>query len=84
MDKWLTMQTFCINLPTYCMVIFQSLLLNIFQLVLFPQLFFSLNYRRNRLLRVSFVELNDFIIYQYLNKGTKILSLATSHIAIVH
>ena len=45
------------------------------------QLFFSINCIRNRLLRVSFVELFDFIIYQHLNKRTKILPLATFQIA---
>ena len=42
-----------------------------------PQLFFSINCIRNRLLRVSFIELFDFIIYQHLNKRTKVLPLAT-------
>ena len=46
-----------------------------------PQLFFSINCIRNRLLRVSFVELFDFIIYLHLNKRTNILPLATSQIA---
>ena len=35
----------------------------------------------NRLLRVSFIELFDFIIYQHLNKKTNILQLATSQTA---
>ena len=34
----------------------QSLLSNIFPLVPLPQLFFFMKYRRNRLLRVTFVE----------------------------
>ena len=46
-----------------------------------PQLFFSINCIRNRLLCVSFIELFDFIIYQHLNKRTNILPLATSQIA---
>ena len=46
-----------------------------------PQLFFSINYIRNRLLGVSFIELFDFIICQHPNKIAKILPLATSQIA---
>ena len=46
-----------------------------------PQLFFSINCIRNRLLRVSFIEVFDFIIYQHINKRTYILPLATSQIA---
>ena len=46
-----------------------------------PQLFFSINCIRNRLLRLSFIELFNFIIYQHQNKRTKILSLATTQIA---
>ena len=46
-----------------------------------PHLFFSVKYRQNRLLCVSFLELYDFIIYQHVNKKAKILPLATSHIA---
>ena len=59
---------------------YQSFLSSLFSSAL-PQLFFSLNCGRNRLLHVSFIELNDFIIYQHLNKKTKILLLATSQIA---
>ena len=36
---------------------------------------------RNGLLRVSFIEVFDFIIHQHLNKRTNILPLATSQIA---
>ena len=46
-----------------------------------PRLFFSINCIRNRLLRVSFIEVFDSIIYQHLNKRTNILPLATSQIA---
>ena len=45
------------------LVNYQSFLSNLFSSA--PQLFFSSI--RNRLLRVSFVELFDFIIYQHLN-----------------
>ena len=62
------------------LVNYQSLLSNFFTLTS-PQIFFSINCRRNRLLRVSYIELLDFIIYQHLNKRTKILPLATSQIA---
>ena len=44
----------------------QSFLSNLFSLS--PQLFFSINCIRNRFLRVSFIELFDFIIYQHLNR----------------
>ena len=37
------------------------------------QLFFSISCIRNRLLRVSFIELFNFIIDQHLNKRTNIL-----------
>ena len=61
---------------------YQSFLSSLFSLAPPPpQLFFSLNCERNKLLHVSFIELHDFIIYQHLNKKTKILSLATSQIA---
>ena len=43
-----------------------------------PQLFFSINWIRNRLLRVSFIGLFDAIIHPHLNKRTNILLLATS------
>ena len=43
-----------------------------------PQLFFSIKYR---LLRMSFIELLNFMFYQHVNKRTKILPLAISHIA---
>ena len=46
-----------------------------------PHLFFSKKYRRNRLLCVSFLELDDFMIYQHVSKRAKILPLATFHIA---
>ena len=41
----------------------------------------SINCKQNKLLRVSFVEQFDFIIYQHLNKRTTILPFATSQIA---
>ena len=63
------------------LVNFRSFLSNLFSLAPSPQLFFSINCIRNRLLRVSFIELFDFIIYQHRNKRTKILPLATSQIA---
>ena len=63
------------------LVNYQSFLSNLFSLAPPSQLFFSINYTRNRLLRVSFIELFDFIIYQHLNKRTNILPLATSQIA---
>ena len=46
-----------------------------------PQLFFSKNCIRNRLHRVSFIELFNFIIYQRLIKRPKILPLTTSQVA---
>ena len=63
------------------LVNFRSFLSNLFSLAPSPQLFFSINCIRNRLLRVSFIELFDFIIYQHRNKRTNILPLATSQIA---
>ena len=45
-----------------------------------PQLFFSISCIRNRLLRVSFIELFDFMIYQHLNKRTNISPLASNHL----
>ena len=62
------------------LVNYQSFLSNLFSLAP-PQLFFSINRIRNRLLRLSFIEVFDFIIYQHLNKRTNILPLATSQIA---
>ena len=61
------------------LVNYQSLLSNLFSLA--PQSFFSINCIRNRLRRVSFIQVLDFIIYQHLNKRTNILPLATSQIA---
>ena len=63
------------------LVNYQLFLSNLFSLAPPPQLFFSKNCIRNRLLRVSFIELFDFTIYQHLNKRTNILPLATSQIA---
>ena len=64
------------------LVNYQSFLSNLFSLAPPPpQLFFSTNYIQNRLLRVSFIEVFDFIIYQHLNKRTKILPLATVQVA---
>ena len=62
------------------LVNYQSFLSNLLSLAP-PQLNFSINCIRNRLLRVRFIELFDFIIYQHLNKRTNILPLATSQIA---
>ena len=59
----------------------QSFFSNLFSLAPPPQLFFSIICIRNRLLRVSFIELFDFIIYQHLNKRRNILPLATSQVA---
>ena len=60
---------------------YQSFLSNLFSLAPPPpQLFFSINCIRNRLLRVSFIELFEYIICQHLNKRTNILPLATSRI----
>ena len=58
----------------------RSFLSNLFSLALL-QLFFSINCKRNRLLHVSFFELYEFIIFQHLNKRTKISPLATSQTA---
>ena len=58
---------------------YQSLLSNLF-LLASPRLFFCVKYKRKRLFRVSFIELYNFMIYQHLNKRTKILPSATSHI----
>ena len=63
------------------LVNYQSFLSSLFSFAPFPELFFSINCIRNRLLRVSFIELFDFIIYQHLNKITNILPLSTSQIA---
>ena len=49
---------------------------NVFPLDPPPSNYFS----KHKLLRVSFIELYDFITYQHVNKRTKILPLATSHI----
>ena len=46
-----------------------------------PQIFFFIKCTQNRLLRMSFIELQNFMIYQHVNERTKILPLATSHIA---
>ena len=61
-------------------VIYKSLLFNIFSLAP-PQLSFFVKYRQKRSLRVSFIELKDFTIYQHVNKRTNILALATYDIA---
>ena len=46
-------------------------------LLLAPQLSFSINFEID-VLQASFIELYNFIIYQHLNKRTKMLPLATS------
>ena len=56
------------------LVNYQLFLSNLFSLA--PPIF-SINCIRNRLLRLSFIELFNFVIYQHLNKRTKILPLAT-------
>ena len=62
------------------LVNYQSFLSNFFSLA--PSLvFFFVNCRRNGLLHVNFIEQYDFMIYQHLNKRTKILPLTTSQIA---
>ena len=61
------------------LVNYPSLLSNIFPLA--PQLFFFIQYKWNTLLRVSFIEYQNFVIYQHVNKKTTMVSLATSHIA---
>ena len=63
------------------LVNYQSFFSNLFSFAPPTKLFFSINCIRNRLLRVSFIELFDFIIYQHRNKRTNILPLATSQIA---
>ena len=63
------------------LVNYQSFLSSLFLLAPSPELFFSINCIPNRLLRVSFIELFDFIIYRHLNKRTYILPLSTSQIA---
>ena len=65
-------------MPTF--VNYQSFLSNFFSLAP-SQVFFFVNCRRNGLLHVNFIEQYDLIIYQHLNKRTKILPLATSQIA---
>ena len=65
----------------YSVLVNYQFLSNFFSLAPPPQLFFSINCMRNRLLRVSFIELFDFVIYQHLNKRTKILPLATFQMA---
>ena len=62
------------------LVNYQSFLSNFFSLAPF-QVFFFVNCRRNGLLNMNFIEQYDFIIYQHLNKRTKILPLTTSQIA---
>ena len=49
------------NRRTYSVLVNYQFLSNFFSLAP-PQLFFSINCTRNRLLRVSFIELFDFII----------------------
>ena len=56
------------------LVNYQSLLSNIFPLSPPPHLFFFIKWRRNRLLRVSFIEQQDFMIYQHVNKKITMLS----------
>ena len=63
------------------LVNYQSLLSNFFLSVLSPPINFFYKIRQNRLLRVSFFELQDFLIYQLSNNRTEILPLVTSHIA---
>ena len=62
------------------LVNYQSFLSNFFSLAP-SQVFFFENCRRNGLLNMNFIEQYDFIIYQHLNKRTKILPLTTSQIA---
>ena len=50
----------------------------------FPKWSFSIKYRRNGSLLVSFIKLLDFMILQLVNKRTEIVPLATSHIAVAH
>ena len=64
----------------YVLVNYQSLLSNIFPLAHSLNYFF-IKYRRNRLIRESVTEQQDFMIYQHVNKRATVLSLATSHIA---
>ena len=64
----------------YSVLVNYQFLSNFFSLAP-PQLFFSINCIQNRLLSLSFIELFDFVIYQHLNKRTKILPLATFQIA---
>ena len=47
------------------LVNYQSLFSNIFPLAPPPQLYFFMKYRRNRLLGVSFIKQQDFMIYQH-------------------
>ena len=63
------------------LVNYQSFLSNIFSLASPLELLFCIKYRQNILFRISFIELQDFMIYQHVNKRTKILPLATYHIA---
>ena len=60
------------------LVNYQLFLSNLFSLA--PPIF-SINCIRNRLLRLSFIELFNFVIYQHLNKRTKILPLGTFQVA---
>ena len=59
---------------------YQSLLSNFIPLA--PLIiFFSIKYRRNKLLLESFIELpvQDFMIYQLVDKRTEIIAIATSN-----
>ena len=62
---------------------YQSFLSNLFSLAPTPPilLLYKLLTKYCRLLHVSFLELCEFIIYQHLNKRTKILPSATTQIA---
>ena len=58
------------------LVNYQSRLLNSVPLPPPSPLFFSIKYCRNRLLPVSFLELQDFMTYQLVNKRNEILPFA--------
>ena len=60
---------------------YQLPIISLKSLFISPPPNFFVNCIPNRLLRVSFTELFDFIIYQHLNKKTNILPLATFQIA---
>ena len=61
------------NRGGYSALVNYQFLSNFFPLSPLTPIIFSINCIRNRLLRISFIELFHCIIYQHLNKRTKVL-----------